>query len=97
LNRQRRVQPAVAVTAVGLVEPQQERAALGAGLRLRREVSGGWGRHQAPPRTRHRPIPPLACLTVSSTTAGEDTEKALQAAAGAGPGAGSARRGKLRL
>ena len=39
----------------------------------------------------YRPTPALACLTVSSTTAGEETEKALQAAAGAGPGAGRAR------
>lgn len=43
------------------------------------------------------PTPALACLTVSTTTAGEDTEKALQAAAGAGPGTGSTNRGKLRL
>lgn len=39
----------------------------------------------------------LACLMVSNTTAGEDTEKALQVVSGAGPGAGSAKRGKLRL
>lgn len=96
LNRERRAQPAVDVAAVGLVQPEDQRAALGAGLRLRREVGGGrglgrpsWGPAPA--------APPLACLTVSNTTAGEDTEKALQEAAGAGPGAGSANRGKLRL
>lgn len=49
------------------------------------------------PGPRPRAAPPLACLTVSNTTAGEDNEKALQAAAGAGPGAGSANRGKFRL
>ena len=59
-------------------------------------VGGVYGRPR-PERAPPRPAPPLACLTVSSTTAGEDTEKALQAAAGAGPGAGSASSGKLRL
>lgn len=39
----------------------------------------------------------LTCLTVSNMTADEDREKALQVAAGAGPGAGSANKGKLRL
>lgn len=39
----------------------------------------------------------LACLMVSNTTAGEDMENALQVVSGAGPGAGSANRGKLRL
>lgn len=64
-------------------------------------MCAGLGRTQMGPRPcRPAPppaAPPLACLTVSSTTAGEDTEKALQEAAGAGPGAGSANRGKLRL
>lgn len=85
------------MAAVGLIQPEDQCAALGTSLRLQKEVGGGWW---AGPRTNQpglRPIPPLACLTVSSTTAGEDTEKALQAAAGAGPGAGSTNSGKLRL
>ena len=87
------------MTAVGLIEPQQECAALRAGLRLRREVWlwAGSMAGPAPNAPLPRPAPPLACFTVSSTTAGEDTEKALQAAAGVGPGAGSASSGKLRL
>lgn len=101
LNRQRCVQPAVHVAAMGLVQPEDQRATLGTSLSLRREVGGGrWaagGARAHPAQVRPRPTLPLACLTVSSTTAGEDTEKALQAAAGAGPGAGSANSGKLRL
>lgn len=44
LNRQRRVQPAVDVAAVGLVQPEHQRTALEAGLCLRREAGGGQGR-----------------------------------------------------
>lgn len=97
------MQPAVHVAAMALVQSENQRAALGTGLSLqreergrRREVGGAKANPAwAPPHP--LPAPLLACFTVSSTTAGEDTEKALQAAAGAGPGAGSASSGKLRL
>lgn len=87
------------MAAMGLIQPQDQRAALGAGLSLGREAGGGRGEGYAQPGT---PPPDqtvllLACLTVSNTTAGDDREKALQVAAGAGPGAGSANKGKLRL
>ena len=59
LNRQRRVQPAVGVTAVGLIEPQQECAALGAGLRLRREVWWWAGSIAGPAPNAPRPAPCL--------------------------------------
>lgn len=96
LNWQRCVQPTVYVAAVGLVQPEHQCAALGGALRLQREVGGGQGQGRwAGPRV--DPTPPLACLTVSSTTAGEDTEKALQVAMGTWPGVGSANSGKLRL
>lgn len=57
----------------------------------------GGGRDPGQTQPGPRPIPPLAFLTVSSTTAGEDTEKALQEVDGAGPGVGSTNSGKLRL
>ena len=61
LNRQRQVQPAVHVAAVGLIQPQDQRAALGAALRLQRNTSGGRGRGRAqfgtPP-----PARPTPCL-----------------------------------
>ena len=98
LNWQRRVQPAIHVAAVGLVQPEHQRAALGIGFRLEWEGDGGWGQGRSSPGTAPpRPTLRLTFLTVSSTTAGEDTVKALQADTGARPGVGSANRGKLRL
>lgn len=42
LNWQRRVQPAVHMAAMGLIQPEDQRTALGTSLRLRKEVGDGW-------------------------------------------------------
>lgn len=61
LNRQRQVQPAVHVAAVGFIQPQDQRAALGAALRLQRDRAGERGPRAGPvqdpaPSTSH-PLP----------------------------------------
>lgn len=63
LNRQRCVKPAVDVAAMGLVQPQDQCAALGAGLCLRREGEEGSGRGcgRDQPRT-PPPCRPTPCL-----------------------------------
>lgn len=65
------------------------------GLQPRPAAGGGHGCRAVPGRSRAQGA--LTCLMVSRTTAVEDTLKALQAVAGARPGAGSASSGKLRL
>lgn len=54
------MQPAVDVAAVGLVQPEDQRAALGAGLRLRRKVGGGRG--LGGPSWGSTPYRPAPCL-----------------------------------
>ena len=50
LNWQRRVQPAIHVAAVGLVQPEHQRAALGIGFSLEWEGDGGVGPRSKQPR-----------------------------------------------
>lgn len=62
LNWQRRVQPAIHVATMGLVQPEHQPAVLGIGFSLDWKGDGGWGQGWKQPGARPTLLSPSHCL-----------------------------------